>query len=121
MAEVEKRRVTPSARAVVLATALLWLCPLVVAASRDSFWERQHSTAPVAGGLIVLLVIAMLRRHQWAWALLLIFEVSEVVGYAVALPDFPWFLINVATLALLLSPQMRGYVGFAARDRRAGV
>jgi len=118
MVETEKRRVKPATRAVVLSTALLWLCPLIVAASHGWFWERSHATALVAAALALLLMIAVLRRHLWAWVLLLIFEVAVVASYVFAFTRVTWFLVNLAMLALLLSPQMRHYVGAARLGRR---
>jgi hypothetical protein len=117
MAEIEKGRMTPTTRAVVSASALLWVAPLIVATSHGSFWERQHSTAPVAAALIFLTVIALLRRHRWAWVLLSALEVGVLVSYAFDFASILGFLTNVAALALLMSPQMRRYVGVAGQDR----
>jgi hypothetical protein len=95
-----------------LAFAACALVPILIAATKSSFWERQHSMAPVAAAIYIAIVVVLVTaRYRWAWILLVLFEgfadliwithPHATVGYVLGL------VLGVATLALLLSPPMR--------------
>jgi hypothetical protein len=100
--------------AVLAAYVALAATPFVAARSHRWFWEGSHRTAPVATGVFIALLVALVFRRRWAWILLVLFEVAVAVSFAV---DFVrgdlawiWFALNLASLALLLSAPMRRYV-----------
>jgi hypothetical protein len=65
----------------VIAFFLLTMAPFARAAATSWFWESQHRMAPVATGLFLLLVLALVvGRYRWAWILVTLFEASALIG-----------------------------------------
>jgi hypothetical protein len=99
--------------AVVVAFVLLTIAPFVRAATRSWFWSPQHSMAPVATALFLALLAALvIGRYRWAWIVVVFFEASTLVGWAVnPTPlhaiDTPFYIASIASFVLLLSPAMR--------------
>jgi hypothetical protein len=89
---------------------MLAVAPFVVAATQAWFWKHEHSTAPVAAGVFVVLLVALLLRQRWAWFLLCAFEGAVLISYAFAFTNIVAFALDAASFALLLSPQIRRYV-----------
>ena len=99
-------------RKVAVAFVIFALTPFAIAATRSSFWERQHSMAPAAAALYLAVVLALVvGRYRWAWVLLLLFYVSADLTWAVRPHVSATYALGLAlalpTLALLLSRPMR--------------
>ena len=94
-------------RAVVAGYVLLAMAPLGIAATHSGFW---HSMAPLATALFVGLLIALVLRRRWAWALLVAFDASVLISFVFHWSDVWAFALTLASFALLVSPQMRRYV-----------
>jgi hypothetical protein len=102
-------------RAAATAFALIVVGSLVFDASHGSFWQRSHDIAPFAAVLTLVFLVALLRRHGWAWWVFLIVSVVGLVtwvahGKELTLGGVVGLLIGIAELALLLSAPMRRYV-----------
>src|SRR3954453_6863709 len=70
-------------RAVLVAFVILAIAPFAYAATRSSFWQHQHSMAPVATALYVLVVGALvLGGYRWAWVLLAVLYGVAIVTWA---------------------------------------
>jgi hypothetical protein len=101
------------ARAVLVAFVILTVGPLVYAATRSWFWERQYLLAPVATVLCLLVLGALvIGRYRWAWLLLVLLYGSAIVSWFFDSQRFvPWYVValagNLAAFALLMSPTMR--------------
>jgi uncharacterized membrane protein len=105
-------------RAVAMVFAVFVVASLAVDAGHRTFWQRAHDTAPVAGIVMLLLVVALLRRHRWAWWIFLIASVAGLPSFIVyrVVRDGNWttvvgLIVGLVQLALLLSKPMRRYVG----------
>src|SRR4051794_32761049 len=100
-------------RAVLVAFVILAIAPFAYAATRSWFWQHQHSMAPVATALYVLVVGALvLGRYRWAWVLLAFLYGVAIVTWVFDSGRFAprnvlGLVVGVATLALLVSPPMR--------------
>ena len=100
-------------RIVLITFVILAIAPFAYAATRSWFWQREHSMAPVATALYLLVVGAFaLGRYRWAWVLLAVFYGTTVVTWGFDSRRFAsWyvigFVINVVTFALLVSSPMR--------------
>jgi hypothetical protein len=100
-------------RLVLIAFVVLAIAPFAVAATRSSFWQRQHSMAPVATALYLGVVVALVvGRYRWAWITLAVFYAVAFVIWAFDDGRFSTrSLVAVAldalVLALLLSLPMR--------------
>jgi integral membrane sensor domain MASE1 len=95
---------------VVASYAVLAAAPFVLAATHAWFWKHEHSTAPVAGLVVAAVLIALLLRRRWAWWLLVTLTGAVLVSFAFDFTNVPSLLWNLASFALLVSPQMRRYV-----------
>jgi hypothetical protein len=84
--------------------------PFVLAATHAWFWQDEHSTAPVAGVVVAGLLVALVLRQRWAWRLLVVFEAAILVSFAFDFTAVSALLLNLASLALLVSPPMRRHV-----------
>jgi hypothetical protein len=102
-------------RAVVGVYVILTLisCVMIATTARPVVWER--------GGAIALLIplwllIYLLKRRRWAWIACMTLTCAGIaLGGAQRIWEHPDALVfYVLPLALLLSPQMRRYVGGAA-------
>lgn len=89
---------------------VLAIVPFVLAATHSWFWHRQHYHAPVAVAVFAILLCALLLRQRWAWFVLVFFNGFVVLSYAWSWTGAPAFIIDGASLSLLLSPPMRCYV-----------
>ena len=103
-------RIDRRTQLVLLAYAVLALAPLVFAATHAWFWDQEHSSAPIAVGAFALLLAALLLKQRWAWLLLAVFQAAVLVSFAFDFTTVPALLLNAASLALLLSAPMRGYI-----------
>jgi hypothetical protein len=101
-------------RIVLITFVILAIAPFAYAATRSWFWRREHSMAPVATALYLLVVAALvLGRYRWAWALLAVFYGAAVMTWGFDSRRFAfWYVLglvlNVVTFALLVSSPMRG-------------
>ena len=95
---------------VVASYVVLAAAPFALAAAHASFWQHQHSTAPVAAVVVTALLIALVLRQRWAWWVLVAFGAVVLVSFAFDFTTLPALLLNLASFALLVSPQMRRYV-----------
>jgi hypothetical protein len=64
-------------RVVAVAFALIVVGGLIFDAAHRWFWTRSHDVALVAALLLLLLVVASLCRHRFAWW---IFVIASVTG-----------------------------------------
>jgi hypothetical protein len=103
-------------RLVVGAYVALFVGPLVVSMTRHDFWSSAFPSIVVviAAGLLVALVA----RRTWAWRLLVFFDGLALLVTIVDFAGVGWVLLAAANVALLLSPQMRGWVAPAHRAGR---
>ena len=95
------------------AFVVLAVAPFAYAAAHSWFWQREHSMAPLATVLFLILLVALVRgRYRWAWMLFAVVYVAGLAGWAFDVRRFEprtllFLAVNVGALALLLSPQMR--------------
>jgi hypothetical protein len=100
-------------RQIAIVFAVFAVAPFVVAAAKSSFWERQHSMAPVATAVYLALVLALvIGRYRWAWIVLVLFYASAELSWLITAHRFSvtnvlGLAVGLATLALLLSRPMR--------------
>jgi hypothetical protein len=100
-------------RVVVVAVAVLSVIPFVIAATKPSFWEPEHSMAPVATAIYLAVVAALVvGRYRWAWVLLVVFNVASAVGWPFDSGRFDStallsFGLDLLLLLLLFSNAMR--------------
>jgi hypothetical protein len=95
---------------------LLSVAPFVWAAlTWDDFWS---SVAPFSTLLALAVLLALLRRHRWAWALLVLLDASVILSYLWDPADVVALAMAIARLGLLLSPPIRSYVGSRHRSPR---
>jgi hypothetical protein len=109
--EAEEVDLDRRARLAVAGYILMTGAPFVVAATHRWFWQRSHDTAPAAAAVVALLLLALARRHRSAWWVLAVFEVVVIVSFAFDLTSVLALVANVLSLALLLSPPLRRWVG----------
>jgi hypothetical protein len=95
---------------VVAAYVSLAAAPFVFAATHASFWKHEHSAAPVASAVVAALLIALVLRQRWAWLVLVVIQVLVLLSFAFDFAGAFAFLLNLASMALLVSPPMRRYV-----------
>jgi hypothetical protein len=97
----------------LLLFSILAVTPFVIAATKASFWQPQHSMTPVATALYLIVVLALvLGRFRWAWILLTLFygiaDLSSVVHPPHTLRAYLLgLLLGVATFVVLVSSPMR--------------
>jgi len=88
-----------------------------------SLWQRKPWFATAVLVLALLLLASMvIWRQRWAWWLSVVFVATNVTVHLVTLGDIKTvaeWVVNVVFLGLLLSPQMRRYVGVRWRGRAA--
>lgn len=92
--------------AVLALLVLVYVLPLVRAATEAEFWR---GLAPVATLVIWGVVAALVLRRRWAWRLLVVFQVSIVFSCVIDFPGWLAFALNALALLLLLTPQLREY------------
>ena len=109
MAGIDRREDRRS-RGVVAAFVLLAVAPLVSAAAHASFWQK-HSPAPLTTAVIAVLLVALVTRRRWAWALLVLLYGFVVVSFAWKWGATSLFVVDLVALGLLASSPMRRYVG----------
>ena len=100
-------------RVLLVSFTILAVAPFVIAATKASFWQPQHSMAPVVTVVYLIVVLALVKgRFRWAWILLAVFY---------GLADLLWVLhpphslranllglaIGLPTLVVLISSPMR--------------
>jgi hypothetical protein len=116
---VDRQTTTRVALAVFVVLAVV---PFVVAATRSSFWQPEHSMAPVATALYLAVVGALVfGRFRWAWMLLALFWAFVVVAWPFDSDRFSvthllGFVGAVATLGLLVSARPRCAADYADRS-----
>lgn len=100
-------------KVVVAAFTVLSVTPFVIAATKATFWQHQHSVAPVATALYLLVLAALVvGRFRWAWYVLAFFIGSVIVGWGFDSNRFAashvlGFAGALAAFAFLVSPAMR--------------
>lgn len=100
-------------RRVVGAFVVLAVAPFAYAAAHSWFWQREHSMAPLATALFLVLLFALvLGRYRWAWLLFALASVAALAGWPFDGHRFEtktllFAAVNLGTLTLLLSPPMR--------------
>jgi hypothetical protein len=100
-------------RRVVGAFVVLAVAPFAYAAAHSWFWQREHSMAPLATVLFLVLLVALVRgRYRWAWLLFALASVAALAGWPFDAHRFEtrtllFLAVNLGTLALLVSPPMR--------------
>jgi hypothetical protein len=99
-----------SARLVLGAYVAVSATPFVIAATQHAFWEHEHDMAPVVTLLFAGLLVALVRRHRWAWLVLVVLDGALLVSFAFDFTSVGAFLRVLAGFALVCSPQMRRYV-----------
>jgi hypothetical protein len=103
---------TISERVLLVTFSMLAVAPFLIAATKEWFWEPEHSVAPVATALYLLVVLAfVVGRFRWAWILLAVFYGLAVVPALVHPPstgrELLFFVLGLATFAALLCAPMR--------------
>jgi hypothetical protein len=92
---------------------VLAVMPFLIAATKETFWQRQHSMASFVTVLYLLVVAALVwRRSRWAWYVLAVFIGVVVVGWVFDSNRFQGshvvgFVLALGAFALLLSSEMR--------------
>jgi hypothetical protein len=99
-----------SQRLVVAAFLVASATPIVIAATHHVFWERAHSQAPVVSLAFFGLLAGLAFRKRWAWVVLVVIEGAILVSFAFDFASVVGFICALVSVALLLSPQMRGFV-----------
>ena len=95
------------------AFTVLTVAPLVIGATKASFWQHKHAMALVAAALYLLVLAALLfGRFRWAWVLLALLNGSVIVGWAFDSKRFAasyvlGFAGALVAFALLMTPEMR--------------
>jgi hypothetical protein len=89
---------------------LLAALPFAIAATRSSFWESEHATAPAAAAAVAALLACLVLGYRWAWLLLVVAHGTVLASYAVDFTGLLWFLATAAGFVLLISPPMRRHV-----------
>ena len=108
---------------VPIAWAVLQVTPLVIEIARPSRWHRAHGYAEaIAVALLLVLVLAVLRRSRVAWWILVVLSfgayaswLKQVSGHGFGVA---WVLSSVLSLVsffLLLSTPMRRFVRVRGR------
>jgi hypothetical protein len=98
---------------VVRAFVVLAVARFAYAAAHSWFWQREHSMAPLATVLFLVLLVALVRgRYRWAWLLFALASVAALASWPFDAHRFEtttllFLAVNLGTLALLLSPPMR--------------
>jgi hypothetical protein len=78
--------------------------------------RNWHSVLPFAVAVLLVLLGFLLRRSRVAWWTFVFFGVAGVITWLSRLPaDAYGGVLGLAELALLLSPQMRRFIGFSGR------
>jgi hypothetical protein len=95
---------------VVGSYVVLTAAPFVLGATHAWFWKHEHSTAPVAAVVVAALLVALVLGQPWAWWLLVVFQAAVLISFAFDFTNVPALLLNLASFALLASPQMRRHV-----------
>jgi hypothetical protein len=118
----------PRTRVVLVAFVILAIAPFAYAATRSWFWQHQHSMAPFATALYLLVLgTLVLGRYRWAWVLLALLYGGAIVTWGFDSDRFAprnvlGFVVDVATFALLVSSPMRDRlrrpVGIRVRSQR---
>jgi hypothetical protein len=100
-------------RAILITFVIVTGAPFVYAMTQSWFWQHDHSTAPVATSLYVLVVGALVfGRYRWAWILLALLYGSGIVAWCLDSHRFGplqvlGLALNVTAFGLLLSSPMR--------------
>lgn len=100
-------------RVVLITFVILAISPFAYAMTQSWFWERQHSTAPVATALCVMVVGALvIGRYRWAWILLAALYGGAIVAWGFDSHRFEarpvlGLAFDVALFGLLVSSPMR--------------
>jgi len=95
---------------VVVSYVLFAAAPLAIAASHHSFWERAHSTAPVAALVFLAVLAALVLGRRWAWLLLVLFEGFVLLSFMWDFTDVLSLVLVLLSFLLLVSPPMRTHV-----------
>jgi hypothetical protein len=99
---------------VVVAYALLYCTTFTVGLARStSLWNHHPARGAVVAMLVAFLLAAVVvRRQPWAWVVLLLLDLVAVLSPAWGEWNgaFP-YVNNVVSLALIMSPPMRRWVG----------
>ncbi|HEV3001214.1 MAG TPA: hypothetical protein VGW75_10795 [Solirubrobacteraceae bacterium] len=98
-------RAGPAQKAAVAAYVALAAYPFAAVAD-SGFWSS--ATGPVALAIFAALIIAFLARRRWAWWTLLVVESLALIAVA-ATEEAAGVAVQLARLALLLSPPLRWY------------
>jgi hypothetical protein len=109
------RRMPP----VVAAFSLFTIATFAVGISSSSMWDHPARATLLVLLLVLWLAAVVVWRQRWAWLLLVVVTVVAVVSPAWG----EWegaalYVCNVISLALLLSPGMRRWVGADKRRHR---
>ena len=109
---------------VPIAWAVLQVAPLVIEVARPPSWHRPHgyAEAPIAVALVLVLVLAVLRRSRVAWWILVVLSFGAYASWVKQVSDHglgvAWVLSSVLSLVsffLLLSTPMRRFVRIRGR------
>lgn len=78
--------------------------------------RHWHSVLPFAVALLLALLGSLLRRSRVAWWIFVFFTMAGIITWLSHLPAHTYAgVLGLAELALLLSPQMRRFIGFGGR------
>jgi TRAP-type uncharacterized transport system fused permease subunit len=75
---------------------------------------NHRQRAPIAAGVVAILLVALAFRRTVAWLLLVFVYGFVVISYVWEWTGALPFVLNVVAFALLVSPPMRRYVGLGA-------
>jgi drug/metabolite transporter (DMT)-like permease len=95
-------------RLVVGTYLVLAAAPFIVAATTAAYW--RHAEPATVTVLIAVVLISLVRRHRWAWVVLVVIEGVVLISFAFDFTKAFLFIADLASFALLVSPPMRRYV-----------
>jgi hypothetical protein len=86
---------------------VLTAAPFIVVATTAAYW--RHAEPATVTVLVAVVLISLVRRHRWAWVVLVVLEGVVLISSLRPTKAF-WFIADLASFALLVSPPMRRYV-----------
>jgi hypothetical protein len=100
-------------KVVLTAFVAFSVTPFAIAATKSSFWQPEHSMAPVVTvGYLALVLALVVGRYRWAWVVLFLFNGFVALSWLFDSDRFApthvlGLALDLAVLLLLISEPMR--------------